>query len=240
LIFWENFTEFKQYNKNKKMKHLSQFIDRTNGTEQDYQKWATECGIKASHSYKDRQLCEKFEVSAVAEFASWKPMNLEGCKTWKKVHDRILEECENPADLAACYLELIGDVKADYSKAGFLNENLSPFPRMSFINFGDKNWISDVSAAWFAANGVALDVQAMELSGMFGKEISVDDIIGFVRDFRKGKYKSAYEVYLKRYEERWLDWCGFRLTRKYAEHLRSILEGNLEKVEDLKAVAVPF
>ena len=222
------------------MKHLSQFIDRTNGTEADYQKWATECGIKASHSYKDRQLGDKFMVNSLAEFSTWEALNLEGCTSWKKVHNKILEECENPADLAACYLELIADVKADYSKAGFLNNNLSPFPRTSFINFGDKNWVTDVSAAWFDTNGVALDVQAMELSGMFGKEISIDDIIGFVRDFRKGKYRSAYEIYLKRYEERWMDWCGFKLTRKYAEHLRDILEGKVEKVEDLTTEAVPF
>ena len=222
------------------MKHLSQFIDRTNGTEQDYQKWATLCGVKASHSYKDRQLGEKFMVNSLSEFTTWEALNLEGCNSWKKVHNKILEECENPADLAACYLELIGDVKADYSKSGFLNNNLSPFPRTSFIDFGDKHWIIDVSPAWFDANGISLDVQAQELTGMFGKEVSTDDIICFVKDYRKGKYKSAYEIYLKRYEDRWLDWCGFKLTKKYAEHLRDILEGKLQKVEDLTSVAVPF
>jgi hypothetical protein len=222
------------------MKHLTQFIDRTNGTEQDYKKWATECGIKASHSYKDRQLKEKFMVESLAEFSTWEALDLEGCNSWKKIHNKILEECENPADLAACYLELLNDVKADYSKAGFLNDNLSPFPRTSFIQFGDKHWISDVSAAWFSAEGVALDVQAMELSGMFGKEISIDDIICFVRDYRKGKYKSAYQIYLQRYEERWMDWCGFRLTKKYAEHLTKVLDESIEVVENEKTESVPF
>ena len=223
------------------MKHLSQFIDRTNGTEQDYKKWATECGIKASHSFKDRQLGEKFMVNSLAEFKTWEALDLEGCTSWKKVHNKILDECENPADLAACYLELLNDAKSDYSKAGFLNENLSPFPRTSFIQFGDKNWISDVSSAWFQADGVSLDVQAQELSGMFGKEILIDDIICFVRDFRKGKYKSAYQIYLKRYEERWAEWCGFRITKKYAEHLTEILDGVIEAV-DLVTVTedVPF
>lgn len=222
------------------MKHLTQFIDRTGGSSEQYQKWATECGIKASHSYKDRQLGDKFMVNSLAEFSTWEALDLEGCTSWKKVHTKILEECENPGDLAACYLELLCDVKADYSKSGFLNDNLSPFPRNSFIRFGDKHWVVDVSPSWFDVKGVELDVQAMELSGMFGKEVSIDDIIGFVMDYRKGKYKTAYEVYLKRYEERWLEWCGFKLTKKYAEHLRDVLEGKAEKFADLTTEPTPF
>lgn len=223
------------------MKHLTQFIDRTKGTEQEYKKWATECGIKASHSRNDRKLGEKFMVNSLAEFKTWEALDLEGCTSWKKVHNKILDECKNPADLAACYLELLNDTKADYSKAGFLNDNLSPFPRTSFIQFGDKNWISDVSSAWFQNDGVSLDVQAQELSGMFGKEISIDDIICFVRDFRKGKYKSAYQIYLERYEERWLELVGFKISKKYAEHLTDILDGVKEAV-DLVTVSqdVPF
>lgn len=203
------------------MKH-SDYIRRflaEGKTEQEYYAWSRLCGIKASHSYKDSLLRERFDVQSVSEFGTWPPIDELNLQSLEELNHYILFECRNPADLAMCYLELLRTQPDDHTLEGFLNDNLRPFPRKSFLRFGDKNWLPDVSPGWFKADGIPIDVQAMELSEGFGHEISPDDIVTFVTTFRKGAYRPAHEQMIRAYEDTWYELCGFRLTEKYAEHL---------------------
>ena len=183
-------------------------------------------------------------MEGVSELGQWEPLEMPDTRSWKKLNAHILEHCQNPAELAMCYFQVVAYDPKDGSRAGYLNENLKPFPRTSFIQFGDKNWISDVSAGWFDREGQSLDVQAMELSEGFGKEISIDDIIGFVRDYRKGGYRTPHQVLVKKYEDKWMELTGFRMTEKYLIHLAEasglLQTPEPEAVETETADVVPF
>lgn len=209
-------------------------------TEEEYYAWSKLCGLKASHSYKDSLLCERFDVQTVSEFGTWQPIDDLGLQSLEELNHYILFECRNPADLALCYLELLRSQPDDHSIDGFLNANLRPFPKKSFLRFGDKNWLSDVSPSWFKADGLPIDVQAMELSEGFGREISPDDIITFVTTYRKGAYRPAHEQMIRAYEDTWSDLCGFRLTEKYAEHLGKVTGLLVDQPQAEELEELPF
>ncbi len=214
-------------------------------TEVEYREWSRWCGIKASHSYKDRLLCEQLGIDGVAELGQWAPVPLETDITLQQLVDSLLTECENPADLALCYLELLRvqpgrGTANDHTRDGFLCEHLGPFPKESFLRWGDRNWLPDVSRGWFRADGLPIDVQCLELSEGFGREITEDDVIAFVVAYRKGSYRPPHERLIRHFEDCWLERYGFRLTPKYAEHLGQKTGLLAQEPQPHELEAVPF
>lgn len=210
-------------------------------TEAEFYAWASQCGEKASNSYKDKLICQKIGIEAIDELQTYKPLDCSGMTDWNDINTYILKECENPAELAASLLELQSITAVDDSKNGFINANLSHFPKSSFLRFGDKNKLPDVSGAWFKSTGIPLDSQAESLSVSFAKEISTEDIIEFLYAYRIGKYQPPYKQLLSRYEERLEQLCGFEVKARYLKRLASIVRADIESSEELaEEVKVPF
>lgn len=78
-----------------------------------------------------------------------------------------------------------------------------------------------MSKGWFNKEGVALDVQAQEMNSLFfvEEEISIDDIIDFVRTYKRHGYKSSATKLVERIEERFKECAGFQIKDYYVEHL---------------------
>lgn len=210
-------------------------------TESDFYAWASQCGEKASNSYKDKMLCKKLGIEAIDELKTYKPLDCSDILDWNDINTYILQECENPAELAASYLEVLSINAVDDTKEGFINANLSHFPKSSFLRFGDKNKLTDVSPSWFKASGIPLDSQAESLSISFGREISVEDIIEFLYAYRIGKYQPPHKQLMNRYEERLEQLCGFEVKGRYLKRLANIIRAEVELTESVtENDEVPF
>ncbi|MVM36492.1 hypothetical protein GO730_00530 [Spirosoma sp. HMF3257] len=130
---------------------------------------------------------------------------------------------------------LLSDDQNDYSKEGAINDALRPFPKADFERWGDKNWLSDVSNAWFDKEGINLDVQAMEISEYYNGDVTVDELIEYVRAWKPGKYRTIYRRQLDELENRWFDLFGFKVNKRYAESLTGLIEDS-----ETTKIAVPF
>jgi hypothetical protein len=215
----------------KKTSSLYRFCKRTGLDENAYYEWAKLCGMRASLSYKDRQICELIGIEAIHDLQSYKPIDCEGLQTVGELNQFILTECLNPADLAASYLEMLTLQDVDTSADGLIDAHLTTTTKASFERWGDVNRLSDVSPSWFEKTGTPLDVQAMNISESVGREITENDMVEYLTTYRKNKYKSTSKLIIEQYEARFEQLTGFRLTEKYAEHLRAILNGDTEQVE---------
>lgn len=215
----------------KKTSSLYKFCKRTGLDENAYYEWAKLCGQRASHSYKDRQICELLGIEAIDELQTYKPIDCEGLTTIEELNQFILNECGNPADLAASYLEILSIQDVDTSIDGLIDAHLTTTTRESFERWGDANRLSDVSPSWFEKAGTPLDVQAMNISETVGREITENDIVEYLITYRKNKYKSPSQITIEKYEIRFEQLVGFRITEKYAEHLKAVLDGESEQVE---------
>ncbi|UBM58240.1 hypothetical protein LAG90_15660 [Marinilongibacter aquaticus] len=202
------------------------YVNRTGKTLDDYYKWASECGKRASFNRKNRLICEKFGIDSMTEIALYKTLEIPDGLSLSDLNAFILNESENPCDIAACYLEIL-ELKDD-SIPGFLNSNLGPVTRESFERWGDKNRLKDISPSWIKNNGRPIDTQAAELSEIYGREIIEEDIIQYLYTYKKGRYKSDISLLLEQYEVKFERLCGFRISKDYAEELASYLSSDLE------------
>ncbi|MGR3809591.1 hypothetical protein [Jiulongibacter sp. NS-SX5] len=216
-----------------KTSKVYQFVNAGKGTVEEYFKWATECGLKASHSSKDRIICEKLDLDEIAEIKEVSAVNIPEGMDFNELNEFILNESENPADIAASWLEV--DQMEDDSIAGFIDENLSPVTKESFERWGDVNTIDQVSPSWFKKDGLHIDIAAMKLTEIFGKEITEQDIVDYLTTYRKGRYKSSVDFLSDRYKSRFYQITGFKLTVAYAKHLRDLLF-----VSEAETTEVPF
>lgn len=214
---------------------LYRFVNRTGKSVDDYYNWARECGQKASHSYKDKMICEKMNVEKLEDTISLEMTEYQASMSVENMSQNILDNSENPADIASCWLELYN--QNDDSIDGFLNENLRPTTKESFERWGDKNHLLSVSPSWFSKDGLPLDVQAMQLTEGYGKDINENDIISYLITYRKGKYKSFYSQLAEKYEEKFEQLFSFKLSRSYAEHLMAVVYGSKDEVvENAEAI----
>jgi hypothetical protein len=202
---------------------IYKFCHRTGKTPEEYYTWARQCGLKGSNNRFDRVLAEKLELEDIAELWHFSPMQVPDGLNLQDLSGYIYQHCTNPAEMAACYLEL-RDCFREYSdKNDFIQANLSGFPRASFLRWSDKNLMPQVSRAWFDDKGLALDVQAEILTGAYFSEISIQDIVDFVLEYKKGKYINEKQVLIARYRDRVAELCGFKVTEQYIEHLAEVV-----------------
>jgi hypothetical protein len=215
----------------KKTSSLYRFCKRTGLGLDAYYEWAKLCGQRASHSYKDRQICGLLNLESIEDLQTYKPIDCEGLNTIAELNQFILTECENPAELAASYLEILDIVDVDTSIDGLIDAHLTLTTKSSFERWGDVNRLSDVSPSWLEKTGTPLDVQAMNISETVGREITENDIVEYLTTYRKNKYKSTYELIIEEYEARFEQLVGFRITEKYAEHLKEVFQAIDEQLE---------
>ena len=209
---------------------IFKFVKRTGKTAEDYYTWAKECGEKASFNYKNRKICDKFGLESITELAYYKSLDCSDIINENELHEFILERCENVAEMAASYLEIVSHWKDYEDKNDFIQANLSKFPKKSFERWSDINLISQVSPSWFDSKGIALDVQAEALSEAFYLKITIQDLVDHVLNFKKGKYVNPQHILIGRYLAKLEAMCGFAITEKYAIHLTSIIDTTEEKV----------
>lgn len=233
-VFLGEFTDAKQSNITimTHLQYIEKFISEGK-TENDYWAWSKLCGLKASTSYKDKTLCEKLGLESIESLTTYKMLNCEGFEKLDELNDYILEHCENPADLAASYLELMATYKDYEDKNDFIQANLSKFPKASFERWSDKNLMAQVSPSWFDAKGLALDVQAEVLTESFYIEVSIQDILDYVLNHKKGKYVNPQKQLIEKFRAKIEVICGFKLTENYIQHLAEIVTAIDEEKEQV-------
>ncbi|MFD2934597.1 hypothetical protein [Spirosoma flavum] len=89
--------------------------------------------------------------------------------------------------------------------------------------------------SWFHKEGTNLDVQAMEISEQYNGEVTVNDLVNYVRTWKPGKYRTVYRRQLDEIEGRGFDLFGFKLNKRYAESLTALIEET-----ETEQIAVPF
>jgi hypothetical protein len=210
---------------------IYRFVNRTGKSVDEYYAWAKECGQRASHNYKDKQLCQKLGLADISEIKGYAPLD-DSNFNFSDLDNFLLAELENPAELASSFLMAISNADIDDSIDGHIDAHLIPTTKESFQRWSDKNLLNQVSGTWFLKKGTPLDVQAQEMSENFGREITEQDIVDYLTTYKKGKYKSYNQLRMERYEERMEQLIGFKVSEKYAQHLDGIIRGEIEVMAD--------
>ncbi|HLO43925.1 MAG TPA: hypothetical protein VK175_06295 [Leadbetterella sp.] len=213
---------------------IFRFCNRTGLDEAAYYKWASECGDKASINAKDRKLCEKYGLESIAELVDYKPMYFDDDMTLsaEELSGFVLDNCQNPAEMAAAYLEVARQWKDYEDKNDFIEANLSKFPKASFERWSDKNLIGQVSGSWFDSKGIPLDVQAEAMTEAFYVEISIQDIVEHITTYKRGKYVNTQKTLVRMYWDKTEELCGFKVNEKYMEHLAGVLVVESENIDE--------
>jgi hypothetical protein len=210
------------------MSSKTNFFARHEGaTEAEYVNFSSQVGQKIDTSHKHQQLL-RFAVQFIPE------THIPDFFEAHEADDFLRTNSEHPLELSRIYLTLLREERNDYSKEGAINYCLRPFPKDCFLRWGDKNWLSDVSNAWFDKEGSALDVQALEISEYFNGEVTENDLVEYVRQWKPGKYRTVYKRQLDELESRWLDLFGFKISKRYAESLTGLIESPTAEI------TVPF
>jgi hypothetical protein len=198
-------------------RHMKKYAGTSN---EDYIEFAAQTARKVTTSRFDTEICERLDIYNIAHLpfkATQLPFGIEEYEA----DDYLLEHSNNPLELAELWQKAKANESSDSSKNFIISEFLKPFPKESFERFADKNWLSDVSKAWFNKDGLALDVQAQEMNSLFFVEdkITIDDLIEFVRTYKRYSYKSPATILVERIEQRFKDSAGFQIKDYYVEHL---------------------
>jgi hypothetical protein len=216
------------------MSSKTNYFQRNEGaTEEQYNQFSANVGHKIDTSHKHQQLLrfamQFIPATVIPDF--FEPAEAE---------DLLRTTSEHPLELAKIYLSLLAEERNDFTKEGAINEHLRPFPKTDFERWGDKNWFTDVSNAWFHKEGTPLDVQAMEISEAYNGEVTENDLIEYVRQWKPGRYRTVYRRQLDDLENRWFDLFGFKLSKRYAESLTGLAWPGLIEQPATEEIHVPF
>jgi hypothetical protein len=202
----------------KPRRNLERFVATTGKTEREYREWASEVGRRMHINTLDRLICAKlgiYTVSHLVQLITELPIGIDP----DKVDDHLLQYSENPLELAKLWMDACADADAWVSVESVLDEHLAPFPKEDFERWGDKNWLPDVSRAWFRKTGRNIDVQVEQINEFASAQISIDAVIDFVRQNRPNSYRSPALERRERIEERFRELTSFRIKDYYAVHL---------------------
>ena len=214
------------------IRHLAKYEGSTND---DYVAFARATARKVHVSRMDQIVCEVLEVYSINHL-QFTQTELEFYMTEVDAREYELENSTNAYQLGRIWKELRADADAYYSKECVIDEFLSQFPKTSFERFGDSNWLKDVHRGWFSTKGLSLDTQLQEMISSSGLGIEMDDIVEFVKTYKRGEYVSAASKKLKALEEKWRGLFGFNIKEYYVEHLMKVCEF-IGEIEDNE---VPF
>jgi hypothetical protein len=142
----------------------------------------------------------------------------------KKMIAKIGGINENFALMCVSLLDAMRNAtEQDMTIEGIIAENLRPFPKESFFRWADRNNVSDVSPSYFSKEGIAIDVQAQGMIQdfhLFLEESEViQEIVNFVCTYRKGTYKSYWQLELQNLTNDFITMVGFEPKDYYLEHI---------------------
>lgn len=204
------------------MKNKERYLMVTGKTESDYEVFATQVGRRMHINSLDKLVCEKFGIYTVAHLNMIVTV-LPNEEPWEAYAKYVLDNSENPLEIAELWLRCKADADSWMSRESIIDTFLSPFPKENFEQHGDKNWLSDVSKSWFSKEGLPLDTQIKEMNSVYGFEeelqIGFDDVIEFVRTYRRNEYRNPEQIRLKEIEARFKEITTFQIKDYYVEHL---------------------
>lgn len=204
------------------MRNRDRYMATTGKSESDYANFATQVGRKMHINYLDRLICEKYSIYVVAHL-NLSPTIVPNEEPWEKYYEYVLENSNNPLELAELWVRAKADADSFQSRESIMDTFLKPFPKENFEQHGDKNWVVDVSKSWFDKKGLPMDTQIKEMNSVHGLEedmaIGFDDVIEFVRKFRRNEYRNPEFLRMKEVEKRFKEITGFQIKDYYVEHL---------------------
>ena len=185
------------------------------GEGSDYEGFAKRTAQKVTISRHDGFLCEKFNVYNIAHLAFVNVNVPEHVDLNNPVE--IINTTTNPYELAKMWKDLEADARNYVSKETVISERFYGLKKADLERWGDKNW--NISKKWFFEDAIAIDVKVEALSEECGMEISIDDVLEFVKSYKPGEYKNPRLVLKERVEEKFKEVVGFQIKDYYAEHL---------------------
>ncbi|MDI9870028.1 hypothetical protein [Flectobacillus roseus] len=209
-------TEIKD--KSKVQTNLERYIQNTGKTEAEYKAWATQVGRKMHINTLDKLICATMNIYSVSHL-SYLTTEISDLMSQEQLADYLFEHSQNPLEIAQLWQSAKTEENAWLDKNSVINEYLKPFPKTDFERWGDKNWLADVSKSWFNKEGLNLDVQIQEMNHLYELEITIDDVLEFVRTYRRNTYSSPAAQKVRALESRFKELTSFALKDYYAEHL---------------------
>jgi hypothetical protein len=204
------------------LKNKERYMAITGKSEADYANFATQVGRKMHINYLDKLVCEKFGIYTVAHLNLMVTV-MPNEEPWEAYCEYVLKNSENPLEIAELWRRCKGDAESWMSRESIIDTFLSPFPKENFEQHGDKNWLTDVSKSWFDKKGLPLDTQIKEMNSVYGLEedmaVGFDDVIDFVRKYRRNEYRNPEALRLKVIEARFKEITSFQIKEYYVEHL---------------------
>lgn len=194
---------------------------------------------KAWITFRDRWICEKTHfVGCVADFAHQYVTDVCPFFQEHEIDRYILENSNNPYELAKLYLKAKRENYEDLTVEGIIAVNIGKFPLQSFRRFGDINCLTDeIRENYLSDTGLPIDVQAQQMTEMYCREITPQDIVEFVFLYPKRNYK---ESFLQKIEDAFHACTSFNIRSYYAEYLVSVCEGEEVKEPCNDTIECPF
>ena len=200
-------------------RNMERFMTTTGRTALEYQEWASRVGRQMHINTLDRLVCAKLNLYTVAHLVQVPTELPEGLYEVVDQDEFLIENSENPLELARLWKHFRNEVGMYVSAESVLAEYLDQFPKENFERWGDRNCLDMVGKTWFRKGGIPLDVQVDEINEMAPIRVTMDDVIYFVMRWKMGAYQSPAAFQVKRIEERFKELTTFRIKEYYADHL---------------------
>jgi hypothetical protein len=211
--------------------NAARHLDKYEGsTEADYIKHSKRTARKVTISRNNTTVLNKLNLVDISDLNVVNIDLPEGVDL-RNPYD-IIDATTNPYELAKMWTMCKIEARDYTSSETIINRSVFEIRKECFERWGDKNWLSDVSNKWFDANAVQLDVKIEIMNEDNFTELTIDEIIDFVRKNKPGKYINPQEELVQRIEEQFKTIFGFNLKDYYAEYLINCCEFVLETVSE--------
>jgi hypothetical protein len=185
---------------------------------------------KAWITFRDRWLTDKYNLLCVSEFGFNDRTEIPYYLNSYEEIEFICENSKNVYEIANYYLRAIRESYEDYTINAIIAENLRKFSLSNFRQFGDINQLNeDIEKNYLTKQKcLSIDIQAMEMSECYSRNISPQDIVDFVVSYPKGTktYVNESKILIDKLEQRFYELTTFNIKKYYCEHLVSKVEKN--------------
>lgn len=202
-------------------------------TEDDYREFSRRTARKVTIGRFDAEICKKFGIYTVSHL-SLLPSDLVEDMDLNDAMS-IIQITKNPYELAKMWVDTKKEAESYVSRESILDEHLAAFPKEDFERWGDVNHLRDVSKKWFAEGAIHLDVRIEIINETAALEVSIEDVIEFVKKYKPNTYKNPITLIKEEIEIQFKEVVGFSLKSYYAEHLIQACEFVKKEIID-----VPF
>ena len=147
----------------------------------------------------------------------------------------IIENSENPLELASIYFFEEPSGKAETIDEMIGEFGLGKITQESFNNFGDRNKVTGgMARTYFKKDGLPLDVAAKEMSDYYETEITPEDLADFIIKYPSGSQSALRQFETRTANEaanRFKELTGLDIDRKMAEKILNNKKNNLTDIE---------